>query len=80
MEECLDRAMVNSAWNSLFPNATLSNLIATISDHSPYPVELQRLHCFSHRIENFGLRMLGSSRMGWMIESMKAGMRLVEVI
>lgn len=35
VEERIDRAMVSPSWSALFPNAKLSNLIATISDHSP---------------------------------------------
>ncbi|XP_073019349.1 uncharacterized protein [Primulina eburnea] len=35
VEEKLDRAFGNSEWMALFPNAQLSNLVASISDHSP---------------------------------------------
>lgn len=33
--ERLDRAMVTSSWLNIFPNAKLTNLVATMSDHSP---------------------------------------------
>ncbi|CAN0881461.1 hypothetical protein LINGRAHAP2_LOCUS14251 [Linum grandiflorum] len=36
VEERLDRAMVNGAWLQNFPNAVLRNLIALVSDHSPF--------------------------------------------
>lgn len=35
VEGHLDRALVSSAWLSLFPHAKLLNGIAPISDHSP---------------------------------------------
>ncbi|XP_075479011.1 uncharacterized protein LOC142519881 [Primulina tabacum] len=35
IEERLDRAFGNSEWMTLFPEAQLLNLIASISDHSP---------------------------------------------
>jgi len=39
-EERLDRAMVTEAWFDLFPQATLTNLIADRSDHSPILLQL----------------------------------------
>lgn len=35
IEERLDRAMANSSWHLRFPNATLTNQVAPISDHTP---------------------------------------------
>ncbi|XP_058758128.1 uncharacterized protein LOC131631355 [Vicia villosa] len=35
VEERLDRALANSGWLSVFPNAKLVNLVASHSDHSP---------------------------------------------
>ncbi|XP_058726978.1 uncharacterized protein LOC131598384 [Vicia villosa] len=35
IEERLDRAVVSSHWLQIFPQAKLSNLIASYSDHSP---------------------------------------------
>lgn len=35
VEELLDRSLASSTCNSLFPHAKLSNLVATMSDHSP---------------------------------------------
>lgn len=35
VEERIDRALVTEEWLDLFPNATLNNCIASISDHSP---------------------------------------------
>ena len=41
VEERLDRALANSNWFNLFPNATLENLAAPASDH--YPILLTRV-------------------------------------
>lgn len=35
MEERLDRAMSTASWMTLFPSASLSNMVASMSDHSP---------------------------------------------
>lgn len=35
VEERLDRAMATSDWLSMFPNASLKNILAATSDHSP---------------------------------------------
>jgi len=35
VEERLDRALANQAWFSIFPEATLENLVALASDHYP---------------------------------------------
>ena len=41
VEERLDRALGNEAWYQIFPNATLDNLVAPVSDH--YPILLNRI-------------------------------------
>lgn len=35
VEERLDRALANEAWFNLFPNVSLDNLVASVSDHYP---------------------------------------------
>lgn len=46
VEERLDRAMANQKWFSLFPQATLLNLVAPISDHTPIFLQAELiLHC-----------------------------------
>ncbi|CAN1729936.1 LINE-1 reverse transcriptase homolog [Linum perenne] len=41
VEERLDRAMINEDWRHKFPNASLTNLTATVSDHSPILLRTQ---------------------------------------
>ncbi|KAL7190222.1 hypothetical protein ACSBR2_022498 [Camellia fascicularis] len=42
--ECLDRAMSNDKWRTLFPEGTVRTLPRTYSDHSPLIVLIQRMH------------------------------------
>lgn len=41
IRERLDRGVANTAWNSLFPNAKLTNSEMTKSDHRPLVVETE---------------------------------------
>ncbi|KAK9140402.1 hypothetical protein Scep_010083 [Stephania cephalantha] len=65
IEERLDRAMVSDSWLSLHPNATLRNLTAPTSDHSPIllnltePLHLNRPYHF--RFENAWLKEKGAT-------------------
>jgi hypothetical protein len=42
-EARLDRALVTSSWQTLYPNATLQTLVAPISDHTPLLLQLDPL-------------------------------------
>jgi len=39
-EARLDRVLVTSSWQSLYPNATLQTLVAPVSDHTPLMLQL----------------------------------------
>jgi len=39
-EARIDRALVTSSWQSLFPNASLQTLVAPMSDHTPLLLQL----------------------------------------
>ncbi|XP_062103947.1 uncharacterized protein LOC133815077 [Humulus lupulus] len=56
----LDRAIVNSRWNGLFPNSKLSNLETSPSDHNPIflePIVVQNHFTHRHfRFENAWLK------------------------
>ncbi|MCI24021.1 hypothetical protein A2U01_0045204, partial [Trifolium medium] len=60
IEERLDRAMVNSDWLLLFPDAKLLNLIASHSDHSPILLQNSPMvrigRTYSFRFENSWLQ------------------------
>ncbi|MCI03614.1 endonuclease/exonuclease/phosphatase family protein, partial [Trifolium medium] len=60
IEERLDRAMTNSEWLGMYPEAKLVNIIASHSDHSPIllhttPMERQQ-NSYSFRFENIWLQ------------------------
>jgi hypothetical protein len=60
IEERLDRAMANSEWITLNPNAKLLNIIASHSDHSPILLhttpESQNWSNYTFRFENSWLK------------------------
>ncbi|GAU39458.1 hypothetical protein TSUD_158890 [Trifolium subterraneum] len=60
IEERLDRAMANSSWLSLFPDAKLLNLLASHSDHSPILLQnspmIRNGRTYSFRFENIWLK------------------------
>jgi len=39
-EARLDRALITSSWQNMFPNATLQTLVAPMSDHTPILLQL----------------------------------------
>lgn len=72
VEEHLDRAFVNQGWLDLFPNATLTNLLATYSDHSLILLQCDNDHhiraAFSFKFEISWLREDGIEEVfgnGW---------------
>lgn len=57
VEEKLDRAMANGDWLSAYPDASLSNLVASVSDHSPILLNTEefivpRRRGYNFRFEN----------------------------
>ncbi|MCI07323.1 endonuclease/exonuclease/phosphatase family protein [Trifolium medium] len=56
IEERLDRALANSLWLSLFPNAKLINLLTSHSDHNPILLQskprVQTKFKYSFKFEN----------------------------
>lgn len=71
IEERLDRAMANQNWLSLFPQARLLNLVASISYHTPILLQRPVLHCVQRkkfRFENSWLAehdFMDIVRQGW---------------
>lgn len=61
VEEKIDRALVTGEWLDIFPNATLCNSLASISDHSPIVL------CLSDSIQT-GRRRKFKFENSWLLE------------
>ncbi|XP_058776471.1 uncharacterized protein LOC131650779 [Vicia villosa] len=53
IEERLDRALVSHEWWDNFPDAKLTNLLASCSDHSPILLQCDPTHRISHKSYRF---------------------------
>lgn len=53
VEVRLDRAMVNSEWWSAYPKASLTNLVASVLDHSPILLNTEKIVVPRRRRYNF---------------------------
>lgn len=76
LEERLHRAMGTPAWHSRFHAATLTNLVALISDHSPILLDTS-LVVVQHRARSFRFenKWLAELDIGWVIESSWEGFK-----